>query len=229
MLLQITQLTTYKILPTSKNDGFVEMVPNCKSLRVIINESSGDLQGYLRKLNPNPTGPFGMEPNVLSNFVRSCAGYCAITYVLCIGDRHLDNLLLTKDGHLFHIDFGMIGREPPTKIRSPPIKLSIEMVQLMGGQQSPHFVLFNQLCVEAYNILRKNANLILNLVYLMSNSSVEDLANERTRLQMQERFQLHLSDEEAGKSLQKVLQDCVTALFGRLNETLHAIKYNIFE
>lgn len=70
----------------------------------------------------------------MDNYVKSTAGYCVVTYLLGVGDRHLENVLLSPNGLLIHIDFGFIlGRDP--KPLPPPFKLVKEMVDAMGGQQ----------------------------------------------------------------------------------------------
>jgi Phosphatidylinositol 3- and 4-kinase len=127
-------------------------------------------------LNGRDGGTFSLSvrAQVLDTFVKSCAGYSVITYLLGIGDRHLDNLLITEQGHLFHIDFGFIlGRDP--KPYPPPMKLCKEMVEAMGGSQSAHYERFKIYACEAYNILRKSSNLILNLFALMIDADIPDI------------------------------------------------------
>ena len=139
-----------------------------------------------------------------------------------IGDRHLDNLLLTNKGHLFHIDFGYIlGRDP--KPFPPPMKLSREMVEGMGGVTSEHYQLFRKLCYTAFLHLRRHANLILNLFNLMIDATIPDIALEpdKTVKKVQEKFRLDLNDEEAVHYIQNLIDISVTAVMAILVEQIH--------
>ncbi|XP_076053263.1 phosphatidylinositol 3-kinase 59F isoform X2 [Oratosquilla oratoria] len=216
------KLTPYRALATSSRHGFVQFVESSAVAEVL--RTDGTIQNFFRQHAPSETGPYGISSEVMDNYIKSCAGYCVITYLLGIGDRHLDNLLLTRQGNLFHIDFGYIlGRDP--KPLPPPMKLSKEMVEGMGGAQSEHYHDFRKLCYTAFQQLRRHANLILNLFSLMVDANVPDIALEpdKTVKKVEDKFRLDLSDEEAVSYMQGLIDDSVNAVVAAMVEQLHKI------
>ncbi len=79
------------------------------------------------------------------------------------------------------------------------------MVEAMGGNQSPEFARFQNLCFTAFTILRKNANLILNLVTLMVDANIPNIKHGDVHEQLQEKFRLDLSEEEVLKQFETLL------------------------
>ncbi|GJJ08563.1 hypothetical protein Clacol_002782 [Clathrus columnatus] len=200
------KLSPYDVLATGPLEGMVQYISS-KTIASIVSEHT-TLLNYLRSHHPDEgsVGTFGVEPGVLDTFVRSCAGYCVVTYLLGVGDRHLDNLLLAPDGHFFHVDFGYIlGRDP--KPFPPPVKVCNEMVDAMGGTTSTHYARFKHFCFTAFSILRKSANLILNLVSLMVDADIPDIKHRDVHEQLQDKFRLDLTEEEAIKHFETLLNE----------------------
>merc|ERR1712020_680390 len=113
--------------------------------------------------------------------------------------------MVSQNGKLFHIDFGYIlGRDP--KPLPPPMKLRKE-------------------CYTAFLSLRRYANLILNLFSLMVDASVPDIALEpdKTVQKVQDKFMLHLSDEEAVRFMQNVIDISAAAVVADIVEFLHKV------
>jgi phosphatidylinositol 3-kinase len=114
------KVSPYDVLATGSTQGMAQFIPS-KTIAAIVSEN-GTLLNYLRAHHPDEgsVGTYGVEPSVIDTFVRSCgtrrlslssnvflvyslmnllaAGYCVMTYLLGVGDRHLDNLLLAPDG-----------------------------------------------------------------------------------------------------------------------------------
>lgn len=215
------KLSPYRILATSANAGAVQFVPSM-SLAAASTKYKGSILAYLRANNPDTTADLGVRPSAMDTYVKSCAGYCVITYLLGVGDRHLDNLLLAPSGHFFHADFGYIlGRDP--KPFAPQMKLCKEMVEGMGSSTSPHYAAFKSYCFTAYTTLRKSSNLILNLFSLMVDANIPDIKVEPGRVveKVRERFHLEMTEEEAMRHFEGLIVDSVGSFFPVVIDTIH--------
>jgi phosphatidylinositol 3-kinase len=199
------KLTPYRTLATSTLAGAVQFIPSTPvSIILGSNKYKGSILGYLRYNNPAAASSpsiLGVRKEAMDNYVKSVAGYCVVTYLLGVGDRHLDNLLITPDGHFLHIDYGYIlGRDP--KPMAPLMKLSREMVEGMGGSTNTgesQFETFRQYCFTAYTTLRRSSSLILNLFSLMQEANIPGLAifGDQAVTKVEERFKLDVSEDEA--------------------------------
>lgn len=224
------KLTPYRILATAPVEGLIQFVPN-SSLSSILSKFNNSILAYLQRYNPDPSAPHGVKADVMDTYVRSCAGYCVITYILGVGDRHLENLLLTKDGYFFHADFGYIlGADP--KPFPPLMKLPIQVIEGMGGLDDENYQKFCNYCFITYLTLRRNASIILNLFQLMINTPIpalrtmdENSESEKMELiwKVQEKFMLNLDDEGAVLHFQRLIDDSVNAVYPVMIDRLHSM------
>lgn len=228
------KLTPYRILATAATAGAVQFIPSM-SLAAATAKYKGSILAYLRANNPDSKADLGVRKEAMDTYVKSCAGYCVITYLLGVGDRHLDNLLLAPDGHFFHADFGYIlGRDP--KPFAPQMKLCREMVEGMGGSTSNLYQSFKSYCFTAYAALRKSSNLILNLFALMVDANITDIRlmnrdgnNVRGDVsggsvavdKVRERFHLEMTEEEAMRHFETLIADSVGAIFPVVIDAIH--------
>lgn len=165
----------------------IEMVTNAETLKKIqvewgITGSFKDkpIAEWLQRMNPNQLD----YERAVENFTYSCAGYSIITYLLGIGDRHNENIILTNSGNIFHIDFGKFLGDAQMfgnfKRDRTPFVLTSDMAYVINGGDKPSekFHNFVDLCCKAFNIVRKHGDLILHMLALMVSSGIPGVTSE---------------------------------------------------
>lgn len=155
-------IVTYNILPLDKNSGLIKIIDECDTIYCIKKDHNTTILNYIMENN----GEVKIK-ELRDKFIKSTAAYCVITYVLGIGDRHLDNIMITRDGKLFHIDYGYIlGKDP--NYSTPGIRITPDIIETMGGVNSIYYTQFTELCTRVYNCLRRNIDIIMNMILMLS-------------------------------------------------------------
>jgi hypothetical protein len=170
-------IITYNVLPIDKTSGLIDIVNNCDTIYSIQEELKSTILNYILENN----GEMKVK-EIREKFTKSTAVFCVLTYLFGIGDRHLDNIMVTKDGNLFHIDYGYILGNDPV-VRNPGIRITSSMIETMGGELSENYKYFKKLCTIIYNCLRRHIDIFINMLLILPkitdiNLKEQDIINE---------------------------------------------------
>lgn len=141
----------YDVTCVSKHVGIVTMVSGASTLYAI-RQSDTSLQNFVYENNAN----ISVE-EVKTRFLESCAFSTTASLLFGFGDRHLDNIMISRSGHMFHCDFShVLGKEPGVKtFTGNNFRVTPQMIDFLGGRQSHFFAKFRETCINVYNTARR--------------------------------------------------------------------------
>ncbi|XP_060759825.1 phosphatidylinositol 4,5-bisphosphate 3-kinase catalytic subunit gamma isoform isoform X1 [Neoarius graeffei] len=212
-------LLPYGCISTGNKIGMIEIVKDATTIANIQQSTVGNtgafkdeiLNQWLRDKCLNED----KYQQAVERFVYSCGGYCVATYVLGIGDRHNDNIMITECGNLFHIDFGhILGNYKSflgiTKERVPFV-LTPDFLYVMGTtgkKTSPNFFMFQNICVKAYLALRHHTNLLIILFSMMLMTGMPQLTSKEDIEYIREALTVGCTEDMAQKHFLDQIEIC---------------------
>lgn len=218
---KMLQLSSYRVLAVTPRSGYVKFVKDAIPLTEALSKSQGNLANWLEQNRPDDVS---LE-RVLDTFCGSVAASCVVTYVLGVGDRHLENLCITRVGQFFHIDFSFVLGDDP-KPCAPQVRLPQQVAQALLATNRMNRC--NELMSRAYLALRPFAGLwgsVLNLTAAAGGAGCEKLAREiqaiaavsgvHERLRVEQNCDQHAASEflclvrESSEGLASILMDKV--------------------
>lgn len=171
--------------------------------------------------------------NIVNNFKLSCAAFNVATWLLGIGDRHNDNVMVSKDGCFFHIDFGHflgnfktkmgIKREKAPFFFTPDMKqVMVEYDALMSQQSYNEFL---EAEAAAYNIVRRQGSMFIVMIKMLVATGIEELTQLDDIEWLVNALQLYKTKEAAGDFIKVKTQQAVTCKMTQINNFAHIIMH----
>jgi len=209
------QIPTYKIIMIDKIIGLIEYVENSVTLRYLRSKKISILNHVLehnRKI---------LVEVIKDRYAKSLAISSCISYILGFGDRHLDNIMINKDGSIFHIDYGYIANNPLTNIfTAPVIRITSEMIDCLGGENSTDYNVFKKYVIDVFNIIRLYTNIIINNYYILGYEKIVDWKEFKDKII--DRFMIGMSCKEITILLDNEIKNSYNSLSNASIDFFHS-------
>lgn len=191
------EIQTFLVLPLEKEGGIIEMVPNCESLKNIIEPLYKEKKKDFSMHNQVPKRGKDYLPDELHEiyktivlpktspavlptwflrrfaeptswymarlaFIRTAAVNSMSGYIIGLGDRHLDNILIDScNGRIIHVDFNLLFHQGET-LPCPevvPFRLTHNIVAAFGSMGTEGN--FRKVCEITMGVMRKEKDALL--------------------------------------------------------------------
>eukprot|EP01130_Rhizamoeba_saxonica_P010706 TRINITY_DN4411_c0_g1_i1.p1 TRINITY_DN4411_c0_g1~~TRINITY_DN4411_c0_g1_i1.p1 ORF type:complete len:458 (-),score=88.02 TRINITY_DN4411_c0_g1_i1:99-1472(-) len=225
------KMNPYGCVSTGDGVGMLEVVQNSATVADITAAGTGitkttnawsktPIKEWLLKHNPG-----SQFERARNNFSLSCAGYCVATYVMGIGDRHNDNIMIKKDGCLFHIDFGhFLGNfkyKLGVKREAETFVFTKDFQHVIGNSTSQQYLQFVDMIKAAYRIVRMYGNLFMQLFSMMIPCQMPELQSRHDLQFLRKTLALDLSQFEADNHIESLIEKSISSKRQRLNNAIH--------
>ena len=223
------RLKTYRVVAIDQRSGMIEMVPDSSQISAIhaanglLSSRSTWLHDYIRSNNADHQS----LKRARANFMISCACYCVGTYLLGIGDRHDGNIMLDKNGVLFHIDFGHILGNFKKKwfIRREHYKVKYSEDMHTVLDIANNYESFLSLIQELYNAIRAKGHLVFYLMKMMATGAMPELKGYEDLNYLVKRLKMEKSDRQVKDVLRTSLEKSKKSVMRRIDRCAHNVKH----
>ncbi|RHY89658.1 hypothetical protein DYB37_004484 [Aphanomyces astaci] len=238
----------YRCVSTGPMTGMLQVVLNAVTTKVIHTRAgTGKLLGKaMGSFNKNCFVDWIKENNPRDSaakaagdlFLRSCAGYCVATYVLGIGDRHSDNIMVTQQGRYFHIDFGhFLGyikyqpvagvawkRETTPFVFTPAMAEVFHATSKVTGRHEMDR--FGRTAGEAFNVVRGHMHLLVSLFLLMIPADMPELQRAQDINYVVASLYPKMTPPDAYSLFGELINKCLHDKWKSVDDVLHAWKHS---
>lgn len=201
----------YPVMPLTKNSGMIEMIDKAETIHDICKKKN-IMQHIFERNEEKKIG------EVMNRYMYSLVSYTLHSYFIGLGDRHLQNIMISDDGAIFHIDFGFILGKDAHPISPSDIKLNTDMLDVIGGKNGNKYTIYLDLCSKGVRILRKYFNMFFILFYQIRNHRFTEKYIEKF---IMSRFQPRQKDLVVVSELLDVIKKSHNAFSDLVRDFLH--------